>query len=147
MEFIKPKGSGGLDLTFVDLSDFEILQKQVRGYKKSPETKPPVGQKLNVQTLVTLYNVDPPKNLSVEDIEFVLRASLKSSSEKNNMGDGEVAEFICYTYDQKHDNHEFVFRVPHYSDWGMDWDLIKKKQTFPLATVHSTDNGRKGVTK
>jgi hypothetical protein len=43
MEFIKPKGSGGLDLTFVDLSDFEILQKQVRGYKKSPETKPPVG--------------------------------------------------------------------------------------------------------
>jgi hypothetical protein len=43
--------------------------------------------------------VDPPKNLSVEDIEFVLRASLKSSSEKNNMGDGEVAEFICYTYD------------------------------------------------
>ena len=65
MEFIKPKGKAGLDLTYVDLSGFQIQMRDVSGYLND-KNKPKVGQKLNVSTIVTLYNIQAPENMGFD---------------------------------------------------------------------------------
>jgi cytochrome oxidase Cu insertion factor (SCO1/SenC/PrrC family) len=78
--------------------------------------------------------VNPPKEATYEDVEFALRMSLKTFSQKNSNGEDDEAEFISYQVDEENDNHEFVFKIPHYSEWGVNWAFIEKKQP-PLATI------------
>ncbi|CAI5759251.1 unnamed protein product [Candida verbasci] len=91
----------------------QIGNKMVITYKDCPN-KPPIGNDLNVPATITLENVKPKQNLSIDDhIKFL----------KKQVG----MEFI--TYDPI--THIWVFKVKHFSVWGLvdeDEDLLAMKR-------------------
>mmetsp|Transcript_11776 Transcript_11776/g.18058 ORF Transcript_11776/g.18058 Transcript_11776/m.18058 type:complete len:185 (+) Transcript_11776:1429-1983(+) len=118
LQFLVPEGKSGLDLTGVDLSDFEIVSNSVKGYLRNEHLKPAVGCKLNVPTIATLFRIEAPSNQTGEEIEQLLKHALVSSRDQNlekgdDFGD---PEFISY----HHPSKQWVFKIPHFSQWGLD---------------------------
>jgi hypothetical protein len=68
IKFCPLPSSPGLDLTEVDLAEIvKITSKNVAVYEEHcPQTKPEVGQKLNVPAIITLFEVPPRKGESTE---------------------------------------------------------------------------------
>lgn len=59
-----------VDLTEVDLADIITITKgsaEVYDDQRHAAIKPPVGQKLNNCAIITLYDIMPKKNQSIED--------------------------------------------------------------------------------
>ena len=85
-----------VDLTGVDLAkDVSIFKTMIEMYPDESE-KPAFGQKLNHPAFVTLFNVKPKQNESVEQCQ----ARLRNSISKNG------GEFISY------DGSKWEFKVP-----------------------------------
>lgn len=117
---------GGVDVTEVDLEDVEILEREVIVYGRfdgNEDEKPALGTKLNVPATITLKKVGPPAGRTAAEWEAVLRKNLARSSTANaETGDDGVAEFLAYDLV----SHEWVFRVPHFTKWGLEGDEEKE---------------------
>lgn len=105
--------------------DVEILPREVVVYGASEKRgeKPEVGAKLNVPATITLKNVGPPAGTTPDQWEAKLKANLARSSKANaEEGDDGAAEFLAYD----RESHDWIFKVPHFTKWGLVDDEEKE---------------------
>jgi hypothetical protein len=67
-----------------------------------------------------------PGHLTKSDIEKALKASLVNFSVMNDDGSNEQAEYIHFL--EEGDQREYCFKIPHYSQWGVNWDFAEVKK-------------------
>lgn len=124
IEFLPPPGRSGLDLSQVNLGrDIIINKRSVEVYEKKymapGEHKPALHSKLNVPSIISLFRVQPRNGKTPAEQEKILQDIIKRQNEAYvNDGETERAEHISYD----HNTFEWVFKVPHFTQWGDDED-------------------------
>ena len=116
---------GDTDVRSLDLDSLIIIEKKsVEVYADVPEEeKPPVGKGLNKPAIILLHNIFPKKRNSTQDrIEF--ENKLKSVCSENG------SEYLDYD----HSSGDWVFRVLHFSRYGLCDSDEEEEGNAPMKT-------------
>ncbi|KAL9653044.1 hypothetical protein ABK040_015558 [Willaertia magna] len=130
IKFLGDTDVRGLDLDII----VTIEESYVEVYNENDfpeEIKPPVGVQLNKPSIITLYNIYPRQtdSKSLEKFEKKLMATNKKSD----------STFIHYS------NGEWVFKVEHYTKYGLDEDSDEEIEEIPEPITNQPTSTKYGI--